>query len=102
MVKKKIEVICDNCEQKIKVKPKEIKGYMFFKCPKCKKEYPICKISPEGLRIRKEIKKERAEYYKLVTQNFPTKVLKDKEDQIKKLLQEFQKNVTPLTDNAET
>lgn len=95
------QVKCDACGYLFMPQPQEIKGYMFFKCPNCQKEYPVARITPRGLELRKKLNKERKRYEKMKPPtNTPGEIMRQYE-KIQKLQEEFEKEVTRLPGKKE-
>ncbi len=90
------KVRCDGCEHKFVPRPREKKGYQFFKCPECDKEYPICKITPKGIKLRDKLARERERYRLMNPGNTKPADIIAQHRLVQKLTEQFQAEVTPL------
>ena len=92
------KVSCDKCGHEFKPALKEKQGYQFFKCPKCHHEYPVCRISKAGLKIREKLNKERKVYSKMLYGggNHTRKQIGDQYNKILELEKSFKAEFTPL------
>lgn len=91
------KVICDECKHEFHPGLKEKKGYQFFTCPGCGKEYPVCKITPKGLKLRKKLRTERERYKSMLRNPAVSGLDRLKQgEKVQELQKKFQKEVTPL------
>jgi hypothetical protein len=76
-------VECDGCLEDFTPKPYEtrVKGgaWQRFNCPHCLRVYDVAFITTEGLHLRKDLKKFRAdpETFQMVKERYETQVLRE-------------------------
>lgn len=89
-------VFCDKCNASFEPQLKEIGGYQFFKCPECDEEYPVCRITPKGLKIRDKLATEREALKQLVKRKASQELVFAQEKKVRKLENRFKNEFTPL------